>query len=90
MQIMVVGAVITISSVWGVAKFIKPFIDHLTPKAKPQGQSTDAVIISATLADGKLMSDLTRSVDRLSEAQEKGNVINAMLYEAITRLIHKP
>lgn len=96
MQLMVVGSVIVISSVWGVVKFIKPFIDNLAPKAKAQGQSTDAVIISAALADGKLMAELTRSVDMLRESQEKsnaihdrGNVINQMLMEAVTRLVLK-
>lgn len=89
MQLAVVGSVVVISSVWGVVKFLRPFIDNLTPR-RQTGATTDTVVISAALADGKLMSDLTHSVDRLCEAQEKGNVINTMLFEAITRLIHKP
>lgn len=89
MQVMVVGAVIVVSSVWGVIKFIKPFIDHLAPKSQTS-QSTDAVVISAALADSKPVRELTESIDRLCEVQHKGNIINQMLLEAITRLIHKP
>lgn len=89
MKLMVVGTVIVVSSVWGVIKFLKPFIDNLAPKSQTP-KETDAVVISAALADGKIMSNLTHSVDRLAEATEKGNIINTMLLEAITRLIHKP
>lgn len=96
MQLMVVGSVVVISSVWGVVKFLRPFIDNLAPKNQTP-KTTDAVVISAALADGKLMHDLTGAVNRLCEAEErgnearmKGNIINEMLLEAINRLIHKP
>ena len=89
MKLMVVGTVVVISSVWGVVKFLKPFIDSMAPKGGTP-TTTDAVVISAALADGKLMSDLRHSIDRLSESQEKANIINTMLIEVITRLIHKP
>lgn len=87
-QLAVVGSVVVISSVWGVLKFLRPFIDNLNPKNEAS-KTTDAVIISAALADSKLMSDLKHSIDRLCESQEKGNIIHTMLYEAITRLIQK-
>lgn len=96
MQLMVVGSVVVISSIWGVVKFLRPFIDNLTPK-NHSGHTTDAVVISAALADGRLMHDLTAAVNRLCEAEERGNetkmrgnIINEMLLEAINRLIHKP
>jgi hypothetical protein len=95
MQLMVVGSVVVISSVWGVVKFLRPFIDNLS--SKPSQHTTDAVVISAALADGRLMHDLTSAVNRLCEAEERGNetkmrgnIINEMLLEAINRLIHKP
>lgn len=87
-QIMVVGIVITVGSLWGVIKFIKPFIDHLAPKQTEK--TTDAVVISAAFADTKNISELRNSIDRLIAAQTESNTINRMLLEAIHRLIHKP
>jgi len=85
----VVGLLILVGSgIWAVVKFFRPFIDniHKTPTAKP----LDAVVISASLADTKPIAELTHSIDRMCEAQEKGNIINQMLLEAITRLVLKP
>lgn len=78
-----------IASAWGVIKFIKPLIDHFTPKTPPPAASTDAVVISAALADSKSIHELTQKIDKLCEVQEKGNIINQMLYEAVTRLTLK-
>lgn len=89
-QVMVAGTVVVVASSWGVIKFIKPLIDQLAPKPQTSPQTTDAVVLSASFADSKAMSDLTHSIDRMCEAQEKGNIINTMLIEVITRLIHKP
>lgn len=88
MQLMVVGTVITVSSIWGVVKFLKPLIDNLTPKET--AKTTDAVVISAALADGKPIRELTESVDKLCASQDKGNIINQMLLDAVLRLVHKP
>jgi hypothetical protein len=90
MQIMVAGTVVVIASAYGVIKFIKPFIDHLTPKGPAAGQSTDTVVISAAFADRQTMKDFTESVDKLRECQAESNIINKMLLDAINRLIHKP
>ena len=87
-QIMVVGTVITVGSVWGVIKFIKPFIDHLTPKQSEK--TTDAVVISAALADSKNIADLKNSIEKLISVQAETNVINRMMLDAMHRLIHKP
>lgn len=88
MQLMVVGTVTIVASVWGVIKFIKPFIDHLTPK--PTEKTTDAVVISAALADSKTIAELNHSIERMVDVQTESNVINRMLLDAIHRLIHKP
>lgn len=95
MQVMVAGSVMVIASTWGVIKFIKPFIDHLTPKPKAT-ETTDAVVISAALADGKTMRELTHAIEELCEKQEAGNrlaeranIVNTMLYEAVVKLTMK-
>ena len=85
---MVVGVVITVGSLWGVIKFIKPFIDHLAPKQSEK--TTDAVVISAALADSKNISELKISIEKLTSVQAESNVINRMLLDAMHRLIHKP
>ena len=86
-QLMVVGTVIVVASSWGVIKFIKPFIDHLTPKTTTT--ATDAVVVSAALADSRIMADLKVSVDRLNETQEKSNIINQMIYEILVKISMK-
>lgn len=88
-QIMVSGAVVLVASAWGVIKFIKPFIDHLTPKPPP-AQSTDAVVISAALADSKHIAELKASIDKLNETQEKSNIIGQMLYEILVKVSLRP
>lgn len=95
MQVMVAGSVVLIGSAWGVIKFIKPFIDHLTPKPKAS-ETTDAVVISAALADSKSIRDLTVAIEQLADHQKMSNqlaqqshVINTMLYEAMVRLTMK-
>lgn len=94
-QIMVAGSVMIIGSAWGVIKFIKPFIDHLTPKPKAT-ESTDAVVISAALADGKSIRDLTHAIEQLCYHQQASNrlaeqahIVNTMLYEVMVRLSMK-
>ena len=87
-QIIVTGIIIIVGSLWGVLKFLKPFIDQLTPKNSDK--TSDAVVISAALADTKSIADLRNSIDRLITIQAESNTINRMLLEAIHRLIHKP
>lgn len=88
MQLIVVVSVVIIASAWGVIKFIKPFVDHLASK-NPTASSTDAVVISAALADGRNISELRASIDKLNETQEKSNIIGTMIYEALVRLTMK-
>ncbi len=97
-HLQIIVAVLTLvgTGIWGVVKFFKPFIDNVH-KTLPSAKTTDAVVISAALADGKMMADLKHSVDKLCETQERGNearekanIINQMLLEAITRLVLKP
>ncbi len=64
-QYMVVGTVVVITSVWAVIKFLKPFIDHLTPKPSATG-STDTVVISGAFADTKPIALLNANVERLN------------------------
>lgn len=87
MQVIVAGTVMIVASTWGVIKFIKPFIDQLTPK--PTTRTTDAVVLSADIADGKALSMLRHSVDRLNETQEKSNIIMGMLYETLVKITIK-
>lgn len=89
MQLAVVGSVVVISSVWGVVKFLRPFIDNLSPKNQTP-KETDTVVISAMFADRQTIKDFTESVDQLRECQRETNIINKMLLDAINRLIHKP
>jgi hypothetical protein len=78
-----------VASLWGVIKFIKPLIDHFTPKP-PAASSTDAVVVSASLADSKAIARLGDSIDKMAKSQEKTNLLLQMLLEAITRLTYKP
>lgn len=87
-QLIVVVSVVIIASAWGVIKFLKPFVDHLSSKS-PTASTTDAVVISAALADSKIISDLRASIDRNTEVQEKSNIILSMLYEALVKLTLK-
>lgn len=87
MQVIVAGSVMIVGSAWGVIKFIKPFIDNLTPKNP--GTATDAVVVSASLADSRIMGELKSSIDRLNETQEKSNILMTMIYEALVKVIMK-
>lgn len=88
LQIIVGAMILAGSGIWGVIKFFRPFIDSIH---KPSTvQPTDAVMISASLADGKMMGELKDSIERLAEAQEKANIINTMMLEAIIKLTLKP
>lgn len=87
MKVIVTGTVVIVGSAWGLIKFIKPFIDNITPK--PTTTATDAVVISAALADGKVISELRASLDRNTEVNEKTNIILTLLYEAVVKLTMK-
>jgi formaldehyde-activating enzyme involved in methanogenesis len=98
-HLQVIVGVLTVSGagIWGVIKFFKPFIDNVHKTPLPSAKSTDAVVISAALADSKFMTALSDSIDKLCESQDEANkhaikraIIDEMLLEAITRLIHKP
>ena len=89
MQVIVAGSVMVIGSAWGVIKFLKPFIDNLSPKTPAPGTATDTVVVSASLADSRIMGELKSSIDRLNETQEKSNILMTMLYEALVKVIMK-
>lgn len=87
----VVGVLILVGSgTWAVIKFFKPFIDNIHKPAPETAKPVDAVVVSAALADSRAMHTLAESIDRNTETHERGNIINQMLLEAITRLVLKP
>ncbi len=63
-QIMVVGTVIVVSSVWGVTKFLKPFLDNITPKTP--ARTTDSVVISGAFADSQPINALNVNIERMN------------------------
>lgn len=95
-QIVVVMLVLVVSGVWAVTKFLKPFIDSITPKPVSAPGTADAVVISGAFADSKPIKELTESVDRLNGnieelilCQRSGNMEARLLVEAMTRLNHR-
>ena len=68
LQVVVAVVILIVCGCWAVIKFTKPFIDNINKQ--PNLKATDAVVISAALADSHIINSLKESIDRANETNE--------------------